>query len=118
MRGICTPKRHKILSSLKKEINLDVILIQEMKVLEGKTSLVNNIIWRDVDFIAYLTPSRFEAIICFWNSNKLEWRPIVFGASFYATFFTNLEKKDQWIMTYIHVPTTWSRRKVFYDSLK
>lgn len=44
VRDICAPQIHRILLSLKKDIKLDVILLQEIRVLEGNTSLVNNII--------------------------------------------------------------------------
>lgn len=113
--GIYAPKGHKNFIALRKELKLEVILLQEIKILEGKLLAIKNILWREAYFVALHAEGKFEGILYLWDRSKLDGRVIISSPNFCSIIFSSLISLEAFISMNVYAPTTCVGRRVSWS---
>lgn len=111
------PQKTQSFLTLKKALKLNVILLQETKITEGKDIVIKNILWREAKHAAIHAMGKSEGLMCLWDKKILKGRVIVSSQKICSILFTFLDNKEKVVVINVYAPTTMARRKIMWASL-
>lgn len=117
VRDICDPKRHKTFVMLRKDLKLEIILLQETKIRENRLSSIKNILWREVEFVAIHSEGKSRGIIYLWDGSKLNVQVIISSSKFCSILFSSILSLEIFFVTNVYAPMTCARRRVLWSSI-
>jgi len=81
------------METLRRDLKLDILLIEETKVKPKNTSMVHKKVWKGVDLVAQSSRGLLGGLMCLWDPNKMEGREIVKFDRFYTIMLKALDIK-------------------------